>query len=223
MEVMIAQSLTARVDAAIKKVLGGATDDFDAPEFSAEEWVNRRFPDEKSLEGLDACIASTDLEVKQLDESILETVREQSTAGQLAARDIADAKGSIGDLHEKILEIKRKADASEKMVQEICRDIRQLDVAKRHLTNTINTLARLKTLSSAVEQLAGHSRRRAYEEAAPLLEASILMFTHFTDYRDVPKVSRHPDLEGEGDLARCLLSQVSEMATSVEKIRQQLK
>jgi hypothetical protein len=169
MDLMIAQSLTPRVDAAIRKVplllchdvvgawdayrcslrccvtpqvLGGVVDDFDAPEFSAEDWVNRRFPDEKSLEGIDSCITSTDLEVKQLDESILETVREQSSAGQLAARDIASAKDSIGDLHDKILEIKGKAEASEQMVQEICHDIRRLDVAKRHLTNTINTLAR---------------------------------------------------------------------------------
>ena len=130
-------------------------------------------------------------------------MREQSTAGQLAARDIADAKDSIGDLHDKILEIKRKAVASEQMVQEICRDIRQLDVAKRHLTNTIMTLARLKTLASAVEQLSDHTRRRAYELAAPVLEAAIQLFTHFTDYRDVPKVA--------------------ELAGAVERIREELR
>lgn len=50
------------------------------------------------------------------------------------------------DLHFKIIEIKKKADASEQMVQEICRDIRQLDVAQKHLTDTINALARLQTL-----------------------------------------------------------------------------
>lgn len=174
-----------------------------AVEFDAQEWVNRRFPDEASLAGLDKCIATTEAEVKDLDESVLDTVREQSTAGQLAARDISDAKDSIGDLHDKILEIKRKAVASEQMVQEICRDIRQLDVAKRHLTNTIMTLARLKTLASAVEQLAEHTRRRAYELAAPVLEAAIQLFTHFTDYRDVPKVA--------------------ELAAAVERIREELK
>ena len=132
-----------------------------------------------------------------------ETVREQSTAGQVAARDIADAKDSIGDLHSKILEIKAKADASERMVQEICRDIRQLDVAKKHLTNTIMTIARLKTLASAVDQLKGHAARRSYEEAAPLLEASIQLCAHFTEYKDVPKVS--------------------ELANAVEKIREELR
>jgi hypothetical protein len=38
----------------------------------------------------------------RLDESVLETVREQSTVGSLAARDIADARESIGDLEGKI-------------------------------------------------------------------------------------------------------------------------
>lgn len=49
----------------------------------------------------------------------------------MAAKDLADAKDSIGDLHAKIIEIKKKAEASEAMVQDICKDIKQLDVAKR--------------------------------------------------------------------------------------------
>jgi hypothetical protein len=125
----------------------------------------------------------------RLDESILETVREQSTAGARAAKDLADAKDSIGDLHAKIVEIGKKAAASEAMVQDICKDIRRLDVAKRHLTNTILTVARLKTLTSAVQQLQSHAGRRSYEEAAPLLEASIQLFTHFADYSKVPKIA----------------------------------
>ena len=113
------------------------------------------------------------------------------------------AQDSIGDLAAKIREIKRKADASEAMVQEICRDIRALDVAKKNLTNTINVLARLKTLSSAVEDLRANSTRRDYEKAAPIFEAAIAMFAHFTEYRDMPKVS--------------------ELATAVEKIRDELR
>ena len=115
----------------------------------------------------------------------------------------APSQDSIGDLAAKIREIKRKADASEAMVQEICRDIRALDVAKKNLTNTINVLARLKTLSSAVEDLRANSTRRDYEKAAPIFEAAIAMFAHFTEYRDMPKVS--------------------ELATAVEKIRDELR
>lgn len=89
-----------------------------------------------------------------------ETVRDQSTAGQVAARDIADAKDSIGTLHEQIVDIKRKADASEAMVTEICRDIRTLDIAKGHLTATINALNHLRSLQEVVGELRTFADRR---------------------------------------------------------------
>jgi len=203
MDAVIAQNLSSRVESAIKKILGDDVTEFDGPEFSAVDYVNKHFPDESSLSGLDVAIGDLDAEIASLDGSILETVREQSSAGGSAARDVAEAKDSIGDLHGKIKEIKRKADASEAMVQEICRDIRRLDVAKKNLTNTINVLARLKTLSSAVDELRAHAARRNYEEAAPVFEASISLFAHFTEYRDVPKVS--------------------ELATAVEKTRDELR
>lgn len=117
------------------------------------------------------------------------TVREQSVSGAAAAADIAQARDSIGDLAEKIREIAHKAEASERMVQDICRDIKQLDVAKKHLTSTIQAVARLQTLSVCVADLTSAADRRAYEEAAPQMEAALQMFTHFAEHRDVPKVS----------------------------------
>lgn len=46
----------------------------------------------------------------------------------------------------KIREIKSKAEQSETMVQEICRDIKKLDFAKKHVTTTITALNRLTML-----------------------------------------------------------------------------
>lgn len=46
----------------------------------------------------------------------------------------------------KIREIKNKAEQSETMVQEICRDIKKLDFAKKHITTTITALHRLTML-----------------------------------------------------------------------------
>ena len=45
-------------------------------------------------------------------------------------------------------EIKSKAEASEVMVQEICRDIKKLDHAKKHITATITALNRLAMLGT---------------------------------------------------------------------------
>ena len=48
----------------------------------------------------------------------------------------------------KIREIKKKAVQSETMVQEICRDIKKLDFAKKHITTTITALHRLTMLGN---------------------------------------------------------------------------
>lgn len=50
------------------------------------------------------------------------------------------------ELMYKIREIKTKAEQSETMVQEICRDIKKLDFAKKHITTTITALHRLTML-----------------------------------------------------------------------------
>lgn len=65
-------------------------------------------------------------------------------------QDLTAAKAAIEELFGKIGEIRRKAEASEVMVQEICRDIRKLDFAKTHLTHTITALRRLAMLVNAV-------------------------------------------------------------------------
>lgn len=52
----------------------------------------------------------------------------------------------IQELMNKIREIKTKAEQSETMVQEICRDIKKLDFAKKHITTTITALHRLTML-----------------------------------------------------------------------------
>ena len=65
-------------------------------------------------------------------------------------QDLGAAKTAIEELFGKIGEIRRKAEASEVMVQEICRDIRKLDYAKTHLTHTITALRRLAMLVNAV-------------------------------------------------------------------------
>ena len=68
----------------------------------------------------------------------------------LRRQDLGAAKAAIEELFGKIGEIRRKAEASEVMVQEICRDIRKLDYAKTHLTHTITALRRLAMLVNAV-------------------------------------------------------------------------
>jgi hypothetical protein len=89
-----------------------------------------------------------------------------ATGGTRAKADLSQAQTAILELNSRIQDIKGKAEQSEVMVQEICRDIKKLDCAKRHLTGTITALRRLSMLVSAVEQLETMAMRRQYRGGA---------------------------------------------------------
>ena len=64
--------------------------------------------------------------------------------------DLENANVAIEELFGKVNDIRRKAEQSEVMVQEICRDIKKLDYAKKHLTQSITALRRFAMLCNAV-------------------------------------------------------------------------
>ena len=100
---------------------------------------------------------------------------------------MAAAKLTIEELFGKIRDIQRKAEQSELMVQEICRDIKKLDYAKKHLTSTITALRRLAMLVNAVGTGAGPGRGtlhlgRAHGAAGRLAAAATAAAAHCTKW-----------------------------------------
>ncbi|CAL9090122.1 unnamed protein product [Musa acuminata var. zebrina] len=156
---------------------------------SALEYINQMFPTEASLLGVEPLMQKIQSEIRRVDASILAAVRQQSNSGTKAKEDLAAATHAVQELMHKIREIKTKAEQSETMVQEICRDIKKLDCAKKHITTTITALHRLTMLVSAVEQLQVMASKRQYKEAAAQLEAVNQLCSHFEAYRDIPKIS----------------------------------
>lgn len=138
--------------------------------------------------GLDPLISTLKQKINKVDADILAAVRQQSTSGSRARHDLTKAKQTIEQLFSKINDIQRKAEQSELMVQEICRDIKKLDFAKKHLTSTITALRRLAMLVNAVDQLQLAVERHEYAEAAHLLEAVQQLSSHFQSYVHIPKV-----------------------------------
>ncbi|MQM15670.1 hypothetical protein Taro_048620 [Colocasia esculenta] len=148
---------------------------------------------EASLSGVEPLMQKIHGEIRRVDAEILAAVRQQSNSGTKAKEDLATATHAIQELMDKIREIKTKAEQSETMVQEICRDIKKLDFAKKHITTTITALHRLTMLVSAVEQLQVMASKRQYKEAAAQLEAVNQLCSHFEAYRDVPKITELRD------------------------------
>lgn len=174
------------------------TDVFDAEDFDAIKLINQIYPDETSLSDIDRFSGVLRRQIRSIDKEIYGAVRVQGGAHTRARDDVAAAHSQIEELFGKIKDIQRKAEESENMVQEICRDIKKMDYAKKHLTNTITALRRLAMLSKAVadlEQVSG--RRDQYKTCANLLEAVHQLMEYFQQYESIPKVrnlSRRLDL-----------------------------
>ncbi|KAG6471073.1 hypothetical protein ZIOFF_072169 [Zingiber officinale] len=168
-------------------ILPQANSQFRSPR--GREEPSSSFLAEASLSGVEPLMQKIQSEIRRVDASILAAVRQQSNSGTKAKEDLASATHAVQELMHKIREIKTKAEQSETMVQEICRDIKKLDCAKKHITTTITALHRLTMLVSAVEQLQIMASKRQYKEAAAQLEAVNQLCNHFEAYRDVPKIS----------------------------------
>ncbi|KAL6586531.1 HIT domain protein [Orobanche minor] len=156
---------------------------------SALEYINQMFPTEASLSGVEPLMQKIHSEIRRVDTEILAAVRQQSNSGSKAREELASATHAVQELICKMQEIKTKAEQSESMVQEICRDIKKLDFAKKHITTTITALHRLTMLVSAVEQLQVMASKRQYKEVAAQLEAVNQLCSHFEAYRDFQKIT----------------------------------
>jgi hypothetical protein len=176
-----------------QRMYGLIEDPLDSPDFDPIAFINQNFPTESSLDGLDTFVVGITSQISTLDEEISRAVQAQSAAGKQASKDIEDAQGSIVELFDKIQEIKAKASQSERMVNEICHDIKKLDCAKTHLQASITSLKRLQMLLTAVDQLELLAQEYQYREAANLLDAVKQLMTHFDRYDTVPLVVETKD------------------------------
>jgi vacuolar protein sorting-associated protein 53 len=144
---------------------------------------------EQSLDKLDPFVESIHARIRRADSEILAAVQRQSVSGGRARAELHAAQIAAAETLNKVAEIRRKAAQSEAMVQDICRDVKRLDYAKRHLTVTITALRRLAMLVAAVDRLQLAAERREFDEAAHLLGAVQQLAAHFTAYAHVPRIA----------------------------------
>jgi hypothetical protein len=163
-------------------------DPLDSPDFNYIDYINKLFPTEQSLEKLDDEIKRIKIKIQRVDEEIMSSVYKQSRAGMKGKQELERAKKSIQELFAKIKEIKSKASESEQMVQDICRDICDLDFAKKNLTTSMTALKRLHDLITMLEQLKVMAEKRQYREVGNLYEGVTQILILFNDYKEVAKI-----------------------------------
>lgn len=164
-------------------------DPLDADAFNPVDYINRQFPNEDALCELDDFVTKLKVQQRQIDEDIRHAVRRQAACGRRARADLDEAKSAVRELFERIKAIKAKAEQSEDLVSDVCRDIKLLDIAKRNLTLTVTALKRLVMLVTALEQLRALASCRQYRDASGLIHAIEELAGHFQELSHVSRVA----------------------------------
>lgn len=156
--------------------------------FDPIEFLNHHFKTEQSLVSALPSLRSTlQTRIATLDESISNTIQQQSETASTTLATVTRAKTAVSALYQRVASVQDKAQQSERAVQEITREMKRLDYAKQHLSKTITTLKRLHMLSHAVIQLR-HCVRECdppdYANAANLVDATSLLMGHFKIYEE---------------------------------------
>ena len=165
-----------------------STDPLEQADFNVVDYINTLFPNEQSLSNIDEVVGNVESRIADLDYEIKHAVRRQTSAGTEGQQALDEAHIAIQELFAKIKNIKDRAEQSEQMVKKITRDIKQLDQAKRNLTQAITTHNHLHMLMSGVDSLQNLTKKRQYGEAASLLEGILNVMDHFTKYKSIPTV-----------------------------------
>uniref|UniRef100_F1KX74 Vacuolar protein sorting-associated protein 53 homolog n=4 Tax=Ascaris TaxID=6251 RepID=F1KX74_ASCSU len=152
------------------------------------EEINALFPTEQSLSQLDTVMQSIENELISLDCQLAELVETHGTARDDGDRALAEAHAAMAELEERVGAIRLKTQSSETVVQEMTRDIKQLDVAKRNLTASIKTLHHLHILLTGVHSLGAWIEQRRYGDIASQLPAVLNVLQLFNSYMEVEQV-----------------------------------
>ncbi|CAB3221851.1 unnamed protein product [Arctia plantaginis] len=172
----------------IEEMMGG-TEQFDSAEFDAVAYINRVFPTEQSLSGVESAASRCEFHLAGVEHDIRRLVRAQAEQREAGQNALLEAQRCIAELALQVADINKKAERSESMVREITSEIKQLDCAKSNLTAAITALNHLHMLVGGVDKLRTMTRNRQYKEIVLPMQAIMEVLHHFECYREIRELS----------------------------------
>lgn len=160
------------------------------PNFDVIDCINRQFPNEQSLASIEDHIANIREKIQQHDEEISLAVRGQTIIERDGREELDKATTIIKELMQRIHDMKSQAKKSERTVNEITCDIKQLDNAKRNLTTAVTMLNNLHILVESVERLKEIYNKNEYRQAASILAGIQDVLKQFASYKHIPQINQ---------------------------------
>ncbi|XP_046918496.2 vacuolar protein sorting 53 [Dermatophagoides farinae] len=154
------------------------------------EYINKIFPNEQSLSNIDEVLKILKDKIGVLDKEIREAICSQKTVEENGRKTLENARGLIINLSTVIHEIKNQAKQSEKIVDEITCNIKQLDNAKRNLTLSIIMLNNLHILVQGTFILKETAKKRQYGTASKTLQGILDVLKQFDRFKHIPHISK---------------------------------
>ncbi|VDN92232.1 unnamed protein product [Brugia pahangi] len=150
--------------------------------------INALFPTEQSLSHLDSVMQSIKDEIIGLDRQLAKLVETHEKAGAEGGQALDEAHAAMRDLEERVQAVCLKTQSSENVVQEMTRDIKQLDVAKRNLISSLKALHHLQILLTGVYSLGSWIDQHRYGDIASQLPAVLNVLELFGPYMEVEHI-----------------------------------
>ncbi|BCS29482.1 putative GARP complex subunit Vps53 [Aspergillus puulaauensis] len=183
-------------------------DPLDAADYDPIDHLNGIFSHPSTLSSVsDVSQRLRDYEA-ELDTEIGALVEDQVTSNAESVERIQTAKADLSELFKKIDDVRDRASKTEHSITEMTADIKQLDNAKKNLTQSMTALKRLQMLTTAYDQLRVLSRTRQYRDCSQLLQAVIQLVAHFKSYRSIDQIALLS--RNVADIQRDLLEQICE-------------
>ncbi|VDK73148.1 unnamed protein product [Litomosoides sigmodontis] len=175
-------------DKVINAVASISGDGLSRAEMDVVDQINALFPTEQSLSQLDSVMHSIEDEMVDLDCQLAKLVETHGKTGIEGDQALREAYAAMKDLEERVRTVCLKTQSSESVVQEMTRDIKQLDVAKRNLISSLKALHHLQILLTGVHSLGSWIDQHRYGDIASQLPAILNVLQLFGPYMEVEHI-----------------------------------
>eukprot|EP00127_Corallochytrium_limacisporum_P002038 Clim_evm26s99 gene=Clim_evmTU26s99 len=187
-EQMYSSVFTPTVEDALARLFP-SDDPLDRADFDVVDYLNNLFPNEQSLVSVESIAKKYTTQIRQIEEGIRSIVRSENGTQIDGRKCLEDANQSVRELTGKLDEIKRRAEESESLVQDITRDIKELDNAKKNLTISVDVLQKLQIIIDCLDDLEELANDHRYHEAANKIQSVQQIAQEFEQYKDIPKIA----------------------------------
>lgn len=167
---------------------GEPLSDFDSPNFSIVDYINRTCPDEAHLSSVDLKLKELRDYVSTLQEQIQDALQKQMASISCVEQDFMILQKSGAELTKDLQAIQCQAAAAEEHIDATWHDITTLDRGRTNLNTTIASLKRLAMLVTALDELRCICAERRYDQAAHLVEAANQLAACFEKHVASPRI-----------------------------------